>query len=314
MLFDKTNKHKGTVMAISMHDVAHLLKAIVFINHVIIFAGCGRSPCALERWGEAFEIRKGTVGLGGGGTGKWRRYLKGRLPKGKLLNALIDEFPALAQVLNNPLWEVLRELEESADHGRSLVRRLRMDGTPLTGRRLKRLQRRVSTADWQDLGFWLVILASEPTQNRAVLAFMKRRFVPYLFLICVQPCFVGAETLLYPLLDQLFREGHLALVEGWPGNNRSFIRCLRRLQRLPRSAVRKAGIEGNVHIGFFIADLEGAQWASSGYGLYWDLSWNRMALTPKEKRFLWPPLMISLEKIPEGVKHAGTRVRKTKAG
>jgi hypothetical protein len=313
MLFNKTNEYEGTVVATSMYRVAHQLKAIVFINHVIMLAGCPRSACSIEQWGEAFEIRKGIVGPGGGGTGKWRRYLKGRLPRGKLLNALIDEFPVLAQVLNNPLWEVLRELEEADDHGRSLVRRLKMDGTPLSVRRLKRLQRRISTADWQDLGFWLVILATEPTQNRPVLAFMQTRFVSYLFLISVQPCFVGAETLLYPLLDQHFREGHLALVERWPGNNRLFIRCLRRLQRLPRSAVLKAGIEGDGHIGFFIADPEGAQWASSGYGFYWDLNWNRVALTPKEKRFLWPPLMIGLEKIPEGVKRPGARVRKTKA-
>jgi hypothetical protein len=281
-------------MASSVHSIAHRLKAIVFINQLIFLAGISRSPAALQCWGVAFEERLGLIGPGGGEPGKWRSYLTGVLPKGELRSALINEFPALEEVLNNPLWAVLHLLEVSSDHGKTLVMQLRLHGKPLHGLQRPRLQRRITAAYWQDLGFWLVILAGAVDKYRWAREFMRERFFVYFHLICVQPEFTGAQKWLYQLLDYHFREGHLPSIT-WPVSAEAFDIELRGFRVLPRGLMKMAGIQGELQFGFFCADQEGFEVASYGYGVYWDADWNRRVLTAKEKRYLSPPLQISLE-------------------
>lgn len=289
------------------HSLAHELRAIVFINQVILLANCGRAPANLERWGEAFEVRVGLIRLGGGFTKKWRRFLQGVMPEPKLQAALIAEFPVLEEVLNNPLWEVLRLLEVSSDHGRTLVGQLRLHGKPLHGLHRTRLQRRISAACWQDLGFWLVILAGDVEKYRWARNFLQQRFSIYLGLICVQREFAGVTKWLYPLLDYHFREGHLPLITGWPDSSEAFARQIRALQLLPRAMMQFAHIEGELQIGLLCADPDGFEAMSFGYGFYWDADWNRRVLTSKEMRYLSPPLQISLEGIQTDGKHHGKR-------
>ncbi|MDR6607441.1 hypothetical protein [Pseudomonas synxantha] len=288
-------------MANPIHRLAEQLKAIVFINQLILLAKCGRNPSALERWGEAFEVRVGLVRPGGGYTNKWKKYLQGVMPEPKLQTALIAEFPMLKQVLDNPLWEVLRLLEVSSDHGRTLVNQLRLHGKPLHGLQRPRLQRRITAAYWQDLGFWLVILAGAVEKYRWAREFMRERFFVYLYLICVQPEFTGAQKWLYPLLDYHFREGHLPSI-AWPVSAGAFDIQLRGFRVLPRWLMKKGGIQGVLELGFFCEDPEGFEAVSYGYGLYWDADWNRRVLTSKEMRYLSPTLQISLEGIQTGDK------------
>mgnify|MGYP001121315618 CR=1 FL=1 len=282
------------------HRLANQLRATVFINHLILLVKCDRNPAALERWGEAFEVRMGLVGPGGGGTGKWKNYLKGVLPEKELRYALIEELPLLKEVLYNPLWEVLRGLELSTDHGKTLVTQLRLHGKPLHGLHRPRLQRRITTADWRDLGFWLVILASELDKYRWAREFVQERFSVYLHLICVQREFAGATKWLYPLLDYHFREGHLRSIAGWPVSAEAFDRQVHTLRILPRLAMDVAHMEGELELGFFCADREGFEAMRFGYCLYWDANWNRRVLTPKEKRYLSPALQISLDGVLTG--------------
>ncbi|MFJ2692127.1 hypothetical protein [Pseudomonas sp. NPDC087336] len=272
------------------------LKAIVFINHLILLAKCRRNPSALERWGEAFEVRAGLVRPGGGFTNKWKRYLQGVMPEPKLQTALIAEFPMLKQVLDNPLWEILRLLEVSSDYGRTLVTQLKLHGKSLHGLQRRRLQRRITAAYWQDLGFWLVILAGAVEKYRWAREFMRERFFVYLLLICVQPEFSGAQKWLYPLLDYHFREGHLPSI-GWPVSAEAFDIQLRGFRVLPRQLMKIAGIQGELELGFFCKDSEGFEAVNYGYGLYWDADWNRRVLTSKEMRYLSPTLQINLEDI-----------------
>lgn len=293
-------------MANHEHRLADQLKAIVFINHLILLAKCGRNPSALERWGEAFEVRVGLFRPGGGYTNKWKRYLQGVMPEPKVQTALIAEFPMLKQVLDNPLWEILRLLEVSSDHGRTLVNQLRLHGKPLHGLQRPRLQRRITAAYWQDLGFWLVILAGAVEKYRWAREFMRERFFVYLHLICVQPEFTGAQKWLYPLLDYHFREGHLPSIT-WPVSAEAFDIQLRGFRVLPRRLMKMAGIQGVLELGFFCEDPEGFEAVSYGYGLYWDADWNRRVLTSKEMRYLSPTLQISLEGIQTGGKRRDKR-------
>lgn len=295
------------------HRLANQLRAIVFINHLIPLAKCGRRPCALERWGEAFEVRVGLVRPGGGYTNKWKRYLQGVMPEPKLQTALIAEFPVLEEVLNNPLWEVLRLLEVSSDHGKTLVMQLRLHGKPLHGLQRPRLQRRITTADWRDLGFWLVILAGDFDKYRWAREFVQARFMVYLHLICVQREFAGAAKWLYPLLDYHLRKGHLVSMEWWPVNTEKFENDVRLFHGFPRWLMKRVHIEGELQLGFFCADPEASEAVRLGYGLYWDADWNRRVLTAKEKRYLSPPLQISLEGLPSDGKRRRRRASEKRA-
>jgi len=298
MLLDNFNARRTVEVTSPVHRLAHQLRAIVFINQLIFLAGISRTPAALECWGVAFEARLGLIGLGGGEPVKWRSYLRGVLPKGELRSALINEFPALEEVLNNPLWAVLHLLEVSSDHGKTLVMKLRLHGNPLHGLQRPRLQRRITTADWRDLGFWLVILAGDLDKYRWAREFVQARFMVYLHLICVQREFTDAAKWLYPLLDYHVGEGHLASPAGWPVSTEKFANDVRLFHGFPRWLMKRVNIEGELELGFFCADPEGFEAVRFGYGLYWDADWNRRELTAKEKRYLSPPLQISLEGLP----------------
>jgi hypothetical protein len=298
MLLDKINARRRVEVTSPLHRLAEQLKAIVFINQLIFLAGISRTQAALESWGVAFEARRGLIGPGGGEPGKWRKYLTGVMPQGELRSALINEFPELQEVLNNSLWEVLHLLEVSSDHGKTLVMQLKLHGKPLHGLQRPRLQRRITAAYWQDLGFWLVILAGDLDKYRWAREFVKARFNAYLHLICVQREFAGAAKWLYPLLDYHFHEGHLASMAGWPVSTEKFENDVCLFRGFPRWLMKRVHLEGELELGFFWADLEGFDAVSYGFGLYWDADWNRRELTSKERRYLSPPLKISLEGLP----------------
>lgn len=283
------------------HVLVHRLRAIVFINHLILLAGISRTPVALEDWGIAFEARVGLLGANGWERGKWRRYLHGILPIKRLRAALIGEFPALADVLVNPLWKVLRMLEVSSGECGSLLPRLTVDGKPLHGRNRPRLQRRLSSADWQDLVFWLVMLthdADDAQKYRWARAFVQARLLGCLYLICVQPEFIGAERLVYQLLDHLFHQQCLAAVQGWPVNAEKFEESVRLFRRFPRWLMQRFYLEGELEFNFFFADPQGFEAASWGFALYWDADWHRRVLTSKEQRYLSPTLRLNLKGMP----------------
>lgn len=277
--------------------VTRRLRAIVFINCLILEVRCGRHPAELERWGEAFEVRKNLVGPGGGWTGKWPRFLTGVLPAEHLRAALIEEYPVLAEVLNHPLWAVLRQLENSGSEQDHWVEQIRLYDRPLSWRHFAPLQRRLSTANWQDLVFLLVILASRLPNHRRVREFVQERFVAFIYLVSVQPEFAGAERLLYQVLDHHFCAGHLTPVAVWPDNVEGFARSLRGLRGLPRLAMQILRINDDaaVSVGILCADAEGFNWARLGYGFYWDPEWHRRNLPAKEKRYISPPFVLRFE-------------------
>ncbi|OOQ44935.1 hypothetical protein AO361_17780 [Pseudomonas fluorescens] len=313
MLLDNFNARRTVEVTSPVHRLAHQLRATVFINQLIFLAGISRTPAALVCWGVAFEARLGLIGPDGGEPGKWRNYLCGVLPKGELRSALINEFPALQEVLNNPLWAVLHLLEVSSDHGKTLVMQLRLHGKPLHGLQRPRLQRRITAAYWQDLGFWLVILAGGLDKYRWAREFVQARFIVYLHLICVQREFAGATKWLYPLLDYHFREGHLPSMAGWTVSTEKFANDVRLFRGLPRWLMKRVHIEGELELGYFCADPEGFEAVRCGYGLYWDADWNRRVLTSKELRYLSPPLQISLKGIPADGKRRRRRASEKRA-
>ncbi|MNC16882.1 hypothetical protein D3C81_659220 [compost metagenome] len=286
-------------MALRIRRVTHELLAITFINHLIVAAGCGRRPVDVERWGEAFEAD--TLGITRDEpNGKWKRFLLGVLPSEPLRGALVRAFPILAEVLGNPLWSVLRLLKDGSARRETLVEQLRLDGRPLQRRHLKRLQRRVSNADWRDLVFLLVILASRSPSYLYAREFVQERFVAFVLLLCVQTEFADAEERLYQVLDHHFRAGHLAHVKGWRASASEFMRDVERLHGVPRRLMQLAHIDvppEEVCFAFVCADTEGFGWLQAGYGFYWDAEWRRRSLSRKEKQVMYPPIVMHIEGI-----------------
>lgn len=307
MLFDKSHMLVNTAMTCSARHQIHRLMSIIFINHLILLAGISRTAPALENWGKAFEERIGLLGANGWEPGKWARYLKGVLPTKKLRTALIEEFPGLEEVLRNPLWKVLRALGRWGDYGESLIKRLTVDGKPLHGKHRTRLQRRMSTADWQDLVFLLVILADEPddlNKYRWARKFVEERFYGFLYLVCAQRELIGAEQLLYQVLNEFFDKKRVIAVPGWPVSAEQFEIDVRRLRRFPRWLMQRFHLEGELSVNFLFSDPEGFEAVQWGYAVYWDADWRRRVLTSKENRYLYPPLHLSLKGMQSSRKRA----------
>lgn len=280
-----------------LRQVTHQILAITFINHVVLATDCGRRPGDVERWGEAFEadILGSTRDEP---NGKWKRYLRGVLPAQSLRAALVRTFPILGEVLGNPLWRVLRLLEDGSARHETLVEQLRLDGKPLQRRHLKRLKRCVSTADWRDLVFLLVILASRSPSYLYAREFVQERFVVFVLLLCVQPEFADTEERLYQVLDHHFRAGHLAPVNGWRASASEFMQDVERLHRVPRRLMQLMHNDGppeEVHFSFVYADPEGFRWLQEGYGFYWDATWRRRVLSRKEIQVMYPPIIMHIE-------------------
>jgi hypothetical protein len=269
-------------MASVERRIANRIKSIVFINHLVREAGCARTPSDLERWGEAFEKQECGINREEP-NGKWRRFLsEGRLPQKMLRRALLRRFPVLDTVLANRLWPELRRLDGSKKY-RVLTEQLRMEGKPLQKRHLKRMQKHLTSADWRDLGLWLVILGSYSPDYGYVQKFIQKRFTFYFFQICVQPEFEDAAELLYELLDHHFRAAHLTLVSGWPTSRREFQAYLRRMRGLVRWLVQLAhGAEPDINehnttvvFGEGINEDNADVWFRRGCSFFWDADWRR---------------------------------------
>jgi hypothetical protein len=294
-----TERLQEAVMAHRLHQVTRQLLAITFINHVVAAADCGRRPAEVERWGEAFEAEILGI-IRDEPNGKWKRYLRGVLPAQPLRAALVRTFPILAEVLGNPLWRVLRLLEDGSARHETLVEQLRLDGKPLQRRNLKRLQRCVSNADWRDLVFLLVILASRSPSYQYAREFVQERFDVFVLLLCVQPEFADTEERLYQVLDHHFRAGHLAHVKGWRASASEFMHDVERMHWAPRRLLQLMHLDvppEEVNFSFLFADPEGREWLEEGYGFYWDANWRRRVLSRKEKQVMYPPIIMHIEGI-----------------
>jgi len=286
-------------MAIRLRQITHQLLAIIFFNHVVLAANCGRRPVEVERWGEAFEAD--TLGITRDEpNGKWKRFLRGVFPDDPLRAALVRRFPLLSEVLGNPLWSVLRLLADGSARYETLVEQLRLDGKPLQRRHLKRLQRCLSTADWRDLVFLLVILGSRSPSYLYAREFVQKRFLVFVLILCVQPEFAGAEERLYQVLDHHFRAGRLAHVKDWPATASEFMHDVEGLHKLPRILMQLVDIDvpsEEVCFAFLWADAEGFGWLQHGYGFNRDAGWRRRILSRKEKQVMYPPIIMHIEGI-----------------
>lgn len=228
--------------------VRHLTKcvrAIVFINHVIFYAGCSRTPGALERWGEAFEAAEFGQPPPEESSHKWRRYLKGVLVGPQLRVRLMRRHIGLLFALGDLLWSVLAWLEKPTRDCNQLARVLRINGKPLSHHNRKQFLQVLSGPDWRLLVYMLAILATSDGRYRVERNWLQRHFTVLFLLVCTEPQLAGAEEMLFKVLTAHFRSGRLAPPNYWltKAAFRAYLESFRGLKkllgtRLPRTRLQ----------------------------------------------------------------------------
>jgi hypothetical protein len=243
------------------------VRAIVFINTLIIAAKIKREPSSLMRWGQDFE-RQFLGFRCDDPSMKWRRYLRGVLVAPGLRAALCKRFTIVFMVLINPLWGVLFQLEAFSHE---LDKLLRLGAGKLEWRKLHERNRRIrerlagsiqsddhyldkcslkhwqpiAYSDWGCLCFALVILWSRSSRLEAQRVWLSRRFSQIFLLVCLHPEMTGATRLLFQIVDRLIRQVVLCPVRGWPSSLQQFKRRLKNLRRLVFALQRQCGMTEN---------------------------------------------------------------------
>jgi hypothetical protein len=250
----KARKHAQ----LSIRKKISRLRAIVFINCLIIFAKIKRDPCALKRWGQAFEREVGFTC--DEQSAKWRRFLRGALVAPYLRAALCKRFFGCALVLISPLWEVLARLEGAAlvldrldsgnmDHSiltqvrhvrcklDTLAQSIRFNDQPLAERSLRAFKP-CTAGFWPNLGFLLAILASRSSDAETLRTWLSRHFTLIFLLTCLAPGLQGTTRFLFQIVDRLIRRDILCPVHAWPTSVQRFKRSLKNLSKLMRKLRR----------------------------------------------------------------------------
>lgn len=243
----------------------HRVRAIIFINTLIVSVGIKRHPAVLTRWGHHFE-KQDIDPVCNDLSVKWRRFLRGVLVGTYLRVKLCKRFVRLFFVMINPLWVVLFHLElfthkfaalvrlgSGARERRALARRyrdkretlvatIRIGDQDLSKASLKSLSQVLFVGGWQRLAFSLAIIASRSLRWEAHRTWLHRRFSVIFLLACLHPEMTGATRLLYQVIDHLIRQGMLCPPRAWPKSLHEFTRRLSNLRRLVRKLQRQRGM------------------------------------------------------------------------
>ena len=161
----------------------HRVRAIIFINTLIVSANIKRDHTVLTCWGHHFEKQDIDPRCNDLSV-KWRSYLRGVLVGTYLRVKLCKRFVRLFFVMINPLWVVLFHLElfthkfatlvrlgsgrrerralarRYRDKRESLVKKITIGDQYLSESSLKSLSRVLFAGGWQRLAFSLAIIAS----------------------------------------------------------------------------------------------------------------------------------------------------------
>lgn len=242
----------------------HHIRALVFMDSVIIAAKLKRKPSVLKRYGLNFEQE--IMGRSCDEPSvKWGRFLRGVLVGSQVRAALCKCFTLLFLTLTNPLWSVLFRLEGvSHDFEKTLrhnavelsqrkldarIRRrlerlvdsVRINDRPVTECSLKPLQW-LATGSWSSLSLLLVLLASRSRRFEAQRDWLSRRFTLIFFLACLNPEWKSASRLLFEVVDHLMRRHIVGPVQAWPSSLHQFKRRLKNLRLTAHKLQRQPGM------------------------------------------------------------------------
>ncbi|MNQ54692.1 hypothetical protein [Pseudomonas jessenii] len=198
------------------HPAVHKLRTIVF-GYSLLFRGGFQSRNDFAIWCDRWWLtRHPFTPQASKPNAKWFALLKGAWPR--CAAELIEDFPFLAHVLDDPLWTVLDWEDNAADLAEGLVRRLRLNGAPLLPFSHVGMETLCGCPDWTRLAYLVALLRTRAPEYFFHRLWLQKNFSCYLQLVCLtQPCCACCEHL-YRHLHAHYLLGRLGAVDHWPRN------------------------------------------------------------------------------------------------
>ena len=239
------------------------LRAMFFGHTLAEVAGFEPTGAAITRWGNAWWARRTGRALPDPLNHKWADYLMGRLPRSGLREALIEDFPILQTVLDDPLWPLLERLLHPLEDTGCWATQLRLNGHVFCYFSAWRLERLCGVPNWRRLAGLLALLGSERTVDYWSRVWLRRVLTDYVLCACLDlPGRIDPRDL-YALLEEANHLGKFGQVNNWATSGADFQHQLARFKRIRRRLQAKGWLQG---------------WGFSERLLFWRLLGNRDTL------------------------------------
>jgi hypothetical protein len=208
------------------HPAIHKFRTIVF-GYSLLFRGGFQSRNDFALWCDRWWLtRHPFTPKRPKPNAKWFALLRGAWPREPCASELIEDFPLLAQVLEDPLWTVLDWEGNAADLAIGFIRRVRINDTPLLPFSNKVMETLCGCPDWRRLAFLVAMLRTRSTQYLFHRLWLQKNFACYVELVCLTvPC-CACSSELYRHLHALYLLGQLGAVDHWPRDLQSFFIAL----------------------------------------------------------------------------------------
>lgn len=210
------------------------LRAIFFGHTLTDAAGCAATGPAISRWGDTWWARRTGHEMPDTFNHKWPDYLAGSMPRSTLRTALIEDYPILQTVLDDPLWPLLQRLVHPKEDTSCWADQLRLNGYSFRYFSAARLQRLCGVPHWRRLAGLTALLASERTTDDASQRWLRREFTTYVLCTCLDLPGQVDPVALYGVLEDANCQGKLGHLTDWPSSPAGFRQKVRRLDRIKR--------------------------------------------------------------------------------
>ncbi|MHC8350857.1 hypothetical protein ACYZT7_16345 [Pseudomonas sp. RT4P38] len=239
------------------------LRAIFFGQTLAEAAGFAATGPAIARWGDTWWATRKGLPIPDSCNHKWPDYLTGRLPRNPLRAALIEDFPILQTVLDDPLWPLLQRLVHPLEDTGCWATQLRLNRRPLRYFSVARLQRLCEVPDWRRLASLLALMGSERLYDARSRSWLRVVFARYVLCACLDLPAQTDPLGVYGVLQEANRLDKFGPLRAWPSSPEDFQHRLRRFKRIRQRLQARGWILG---------------WGLRERLLFWHLLWNRAVL------------------------------------
>lgn len=202
------------------HSAVHRSRAIVF-GYSLLFRGGFQSTndfaLGCDRW---WLARHPLTPERFKPNSKWFDLLKGAWPR--CADELMEDFPVLAQVANDPLWAVLDWETHAPGFAEGFIHRVRLNGAPLLPFSNEMMETLCGCPDWRRLAHLVALLRTSAPQYLLHRLWLRKNFSCYVLLVCLRQPFCACCEELYRHLHRLYLLGQLGGVDYWPKDLQSF--------------------------------------------------------------------------------------------
>lgn len=153
---------------------------------------------------------------------KWFNLLRGAWPREPCATELMEDFPLLVQVVEDPLWTVLDWGDNAADLAEDFIQHVRLNGAPLPPFSNEMMETLCGCPDWKRLAYLVALLCTRAPQYLFHRLWLQKNFTCYLLLVCLTvPCCACCSEF-YRHLHALYLLGRIGAVNHWPRDLESF--------------------------------------------------------------------------------------------